>query len=52
MLLDSYYYFSSRGHNAFAEYKTIKKRIPIKIHLKTNRSQSAIPVTDTRFRRA
>ena len=34
----------------FAEYKTVKKRIPSKIRLKTNRSQAAIPVTDTRFR--
>ena len=28
MLLDSYYYFSSRGCKAFGEYKTVKKRIP------------------------
>ena len=42
MLLDSYYYFSSRGRKAFAECKTVKKRIPSKIRLKTNRSQSAI----------
>ena len=51
--LGSFCYFSSRGRNkTFEKYKTVKKRILSKIRLKPNRSQSAIPVTDTRFRRA
>ena len=51
-LLDSYCYLSSRARKAFEEYKTVKERIPSNIRLKNNQSQSAIPVTDTRFSRS
>ena len=51
-LLDSYCYLSSRARKAFEEFKTVKERMPSNIRLKNNKSQSAIPVTDTRFSRS